>query len=142
MSLSRADGIEVASRSGYARVDPERTLAVAAPLLDCRVDAYELRAVLQGTALGIFHLGASFAMVLSATGCAWIASHYGWRWAFYVVVLPGIFLGLWSFFMREPGRGGTELSAPGNNRSSEFRYIITSSAPPLLREKPRAMASA
>jgi hypothetical protein len=46
VSLTRTDGIDVASRSGYARVDPERTLAVATPLLDCRVDAYELRAVL------------------------------------------------------------------------------------------------
>jgi len=29
----------------------------------------------------------------------------GWRWAFYVVVLPGLLLGLWCFFMREPRRG-------------------------------------
>lgn len=28
-----------------------------------------------------------------------------WRWAFFLVTLPGIALGLWSFFMREPGRG-------------------------------------
>jgi hypothetical protein len=46
VSLARPDGIEMASRSGYARVDPEQTLRVAAPLLDCRLDAYELRAVL------------------------------------------------------------------------------------------------
>ena len=36
-----------ATRPGPAgRVDPERVLRVAAPLRDCRVDAYELRAAL------------------------------------------------------------------------------------------------
>jgi MFS family permease len=29
----------------------------------------------------------------------------GWRWAFYVVVPPGLLLGFWCFFMREPRRG-------------------------------------
>ncbi len=28
-----------------------------------------------------------------------------WRWAFFLVTLPGLVLGLWSFFMRDPGRG-------------------------------------
>ncbi|HZU37544.1 MAG TPA: MFS transporter [Gemmataceae bacterium] len=28
-----------------------------------------------------------------------------WRWAFYLVVPPGLLLGLWCFFMREPQRG-------------------------------------
>jgi len=28
-----------------------------------------------------------------------------WRWAFYLVVFPGIALGICSFFMREPPRG-------------------------------------
>ena len=46
VSLSKGEKVELAGRSGYARVDPEQTLRVAAPLLDCRLDAYELRAVL------------------------------------------------------------------------------------------------
>jgi MFS family permease len=33
------------------------------------------------------------------------ARHESWRWAFYVVVVPGLVLGLLSFFMREPPRG-------------------------------------
>lgn len=34
----------------------------------------------------------------------------GWRWAFYVVVPPGILLGLWCFLMREPRRGSSHAS--------------------------------
>jgi MFS family permease len=33
----------------------------------------------------------------------------GWRWAFYLVVIPGIVLGVWSLFMRDPPRGQTDL---------------------------------
>ncbi|MCX6876895.1 MAG: MFS transporter [Verrucomicrobia bacterium] len=32
-----------------------------------------------------------------------------WRWAFFLVVVPGILLGLWSFFMKEPPRGQADL---------------------------------
>jgi len=34
----------------------------------------------------------------------------GWRWAFYLVVIPGIVLGTWSLFMRDPPRGQADLS--------------------------------
>jgi MFS family permease len=33
----------------------------------------------------------------------------GWRWAFYLVVIPGIVLGIWSLFMRDPPRGQADL---------------------------------
>ncbi len=33
-----------------------------------------------------------------------------WRWAFYLVVGPGVLLGAWSFFMREPPRGQADLA--------------------------------
>jgi MFS family permease len=36
----------------------------------------------------------------------------GWPWSFYMVVPPGIALGLWCFFMPEPQRGQTDTSAP------------------------------
>jgi MFS family permease len=33
----------------------------------------------------------------------------GWRWAFYLVVIPGIALGVWSWCMRDPPRGQADL---------------------------------
>jgi MFS transporter, Spinster family, sphingosine-1-phosphate transporter len=33
----------------------------------------------------------------------------GWRWAFYLVVIPGIVLGVWSWCMRDPPRGQADL---------------------------------
>ena len=39
-------------------------------------------------------------------------AHESWRWAFFIVTLPGIVLGVWSFFMRDLPRG-----EPGGKRS-------------------------
>ncbi len=37
-----------------------------------------------------------------------MAENYGWRWAFYVVVPPGILLGILSLLMRDPPRGAAD----------------------------------
>jgi len=50
-----------------------------------------------------------------------------WRWAFYLVVPPGILLGLWSFFMREPPRGQADLAHPvdtGRSRSRDYQILL------------------
>jgi MFS family permease len=38
--------------------------------------------------------------------------HLEWRWAFYLVVPPGIFLGVLCFLMREPKRGQADIGSP------------------------------
>jgi MFS transporter, Spinster family, sphingosine-1-phosphate transporter len=37
-----------------------------------------------------------------------VAEHWDWRWAFYLVVAPGILLGVLCYLMPEPRRGGAE----------------------------------
>jgi MFS transporter, Spinster family, sphingosine-1-phosphate transporter len=37
-----------------------------------------------------------------------MAVTYGWRWAFYVVVPPGVLLGVLAFLMRDPPRGAAD----------------------------------
>jgi MFS family permease len=64
-----------------------------------------------GTALG-YMLGEAVAE--SRIG-SWGEGAFGmkpesWRWAFYIVVVPGILLGVRSFFMREPVRGQADLA--------------------------------
>jgi MFS family permease len=36
------------------------------------------------------------------------ADHFGWRWAFYVVMPPGVLLGIACYLMREPKRGQSD----------------------------------
>ena len=61
-------------------------------------------------------LGYVFGGWISGSGLgAWGANLFGghtesWRWAFYLVVVPGLVLGAWSLFMREPPRGQADLA--------------------------------
>ncbi|HTU19624.1 MAG TPA: MFS transporter [Gemmataceae bacterium] len=60
--------------------------------------------------------------ILKATG--------SWRMAFYLVVPPGLLLGLWCFLMREPRRGQTELSSStARSRESWSDYLILLKTP-------------
>lgn len=60
----------------------------------------------------------------------WGASAFGakpesWRWAFYVVVAPGVALGLWSFFMRDPARGQADLAQAAPLAAVRWRdYLV------------------
>ncbi|HTS55053.1 MAG TPA: MFS transporter [Burkholderiales bacterium] len=48
-----------------------------------------------------------------------------WRWAFYLVVPPGILLGVWSFFMRDPARGQADLAQPVAPAAVRWRdYLV------------------
>ena len=51
----------------------------------------------------------------------------GWRWAFYMVVIPGIVLGIWSFFMRDPPRGQADLARgekPAKASVRDYRILL------------------
>lgn len=91
-----------------------------------QVLAWFYMAIPVATALG-YVIGDSVAK--SGLG-AWGESFLGlkaesWRWAFYMVVPPGILLGLWSFFMREPPRGQADLAQPAEVARSRSRdYLI------------------
>jgi len=51
----------------------------------------------------------------------------GWRWAFYLVVIPGIVLGVWSLFMRDPSRGQADLGCgekPAKVRGRDYLILL------------------
>ncbi len=91
-----------------------------------QVLAWFYMAIPVGSALG-YVLGEQVAK--SALG-PWGARTFGgspesWRWAFYVVVVPGILLGVWSLFMREPPRGQADLVRTAPATSVRWRdYAI------------------
>lgn len=71
-----------------------------------RVLAWFYMAIPVGSALGYVLGGWVAGSGLGEWGAAALgASPESWRWAFYLVAPPGILLGIWSFFMREPQRG-------------------------------------
>jgi len=91
-----------------------------------QVLAWFYMAIPVGSALG-YVLGDAVAR--SGIG-AWGHGVFGlqaesWRWAFFLVVVPGILLGLWSFFMREPPLGQADLAQAEPARQIGWRdYAI------------------
>jgi len=82
-----------------------------------RVLAWFYVAIPVGSALG-YTLGGQVAAVDPA--------NESWRWAFYLVVVPGLLLGLWSFLKRDPQRGAADDLAvpPGRARLKDYLILL------------------
>jgi len=66
----------------------------------------------RGRVLALFYVaipvGSALGFVLGGVVAHWNPAAESWRWAFYLVVVPGLLLGLWSVLMREPPRGAAD----------------------------------
>jgi MFS family permease len=85
---------------------------------------------IRGSVLAWFYaaipVGSALGYVLGGVVGGWL----GWRWAFFVVVPPGLLLGLWCFLMREPPRGQADIGAANRPRRAGLRdYLILASIP-------------
>jgi MFS family permease len=96
-----------------------------------RVLAWFYIALPVGSALG-YALGS---LVANSGIGNWSARWLGtgsesWRWAFFIVTLPGIALGLWSLFMKEPPRGEPGARKTGKTAAVPWRqYRILMQTP-------------
>jgi MFS family permease len=70
-----------------------------------RILSWFYLAIPVGSALG-YVLGGQIAELAGGDG-----NREAWRWPFYAVVLPGIALGVWALFMRDPRRGSAAALA-------------------------------
>lgn len=76
-----------------------------------RVLAWFYVAIPVGSALGYVIGDAVARSSIGTWGEATLGIHAAsWRWAFFLVVVPGILLGIWCFFMRDPRRGQADLA--------------------------------
>ena len=87
-------------------------------------DLYPVRK--RGRVLAWFYAAIPFGGALGyALGAETMRLTHNWRMAFYLVVPPGLLLGLWCFLMPEPRRGQVDLpSAVGPQRERWSDYLI------------------
>jgi MFS family permease len=79
-----------------------------------RILAWFYMAIPVGSALGYVLGGAVGASSIGELGARGFGIHAeSWRWAFFLVVPPGLILGLWAFFMKDPPRGAADGAAAG-----------------------------
>jgi MFS transporter, Spinster family, sphingosine-1-phosphate transporter len=67
----------------------------------------------RGKILSLFYIaipvGSALGYILGGQVTDWAGGD--WRWAFYVVVPPGLLLGVWCLFMKDPPRGQADAGA-------------------------------
>src|SRR6266446_4152426 len=83
----------------------EATLGPAALSLLSDYFPPRMRATVQGVYSSGIAIGSGLAFFLGG----WIGQNYGWRWVFYFLGFPGLFLSVVVFFLREQQRGRTEI---------------------------------
>ena len=91
-------------------------------------DLYPIK--IRGSVLAWFYaaipVGSALGYVLGGV----VAGSIGWRWAFYLVVPPGLLLGLWCLRMREPSRGQADTGQAAPARTARFKDYLTLRAIP------------
>ena len=91
-----------------------------------QVLAWFYMAIPVGSALGYVLGGAVAHSGIGALGARLLGLRAeSWRWAFYLVVIPGFILGALSFFHREPPRGQADLAEGSSPTRVQWRdYLI------------------
>jgi MFS family permease len=70
-------------------------------------------------ALSVFMLGLPVGIFLAYLISGRVAAAYGWRWAFYIALIPGLILAVLAFMIREPRRGAAEAHAAATAHHEE-----------------------
>ena len=84
----------------------------------------------RGRVLSWFYLAIPVGSALGFVLGEQVSAALNWRWAFYVVVLPGLALAAWSFFKPEPPRGQSDLAHAVEARAVKWRdYLILARTP-------------
>jgi MFS family permease len=89
-----------------------------------RILSYFYLAIPVGSALGYVIGGAVARSRISEWGAAIGIHAESWRWAFYLLVIPGIILGLWSFMQKDPPRGQADNIKIKARASRASDYLI------------------
>jgi len=80
-------------------------------------------------AVAIWMLGLPLGLGLANGAGGWILQNWGWRNAFYIAAIPGLFCAAAALMMREPVRGTKEGHAVGARRRSGNPYLLVLSIP-------------
>jgi MFS family permease len=80
-------------------------------------------------AIAIWMLGLPIGLGLANGAGGWILQNWGWRNAFYIAAIPGIFCAVAALSIREPQRGMVEAHAVGTRRRPGSPYRLMLSIP-------------
>jgi len=71
----------------------------------------------RGRIMAIFYAAIPVGSALGYVIGGLVGAHLGWRWAFYLVTPPGLFLGILCFLQRDPRGDGPQVAQQSSRRS-------------------------
>jgi MFS family permease len=83
-------------------------------------------------ALSIFMLGLPIGHTLCYPISGFMAYNFGWRYAFYVAMVPGLICAVGALMIREPVRGATETLNIGARRREGNPFLLVLGTPTML----------
>lgn len=83
----------------------------------------------RGAVLSWFYMAIPVGSALGFAAGGLIGSAFNWRWAFYIVTIPGILLGIWSFFMTDPPRGQSGAAGESKQHPGLKEYLALAKIP-------------
>jgi MFS family permease len=84
----------------------------------------------RGRVLSWFYMAIPVGSALGYVLGEQVAHRFGWRWAFYSVVIPGVALGIWALMRRETPRGQSDLRQCLKPQSVRWRdYLVLARTP-------------
>src|SRR5712692_6703190 len=86
-------------------------------------------ATTRARAVAIWMLGLPLGLGLANGAGGWILQNRGWRKAFYIAAIPGLFCAAAALMMREPRRGMKEAHAVGDRCRTGNPYLLVLSIP-------------
>ncbi|HYJ05032.1 MAG TPA: MFS transporter [Chthoniobacterales bacterium] len=92
----------------------------AAPTILADYFAHQMRGRIMAIFCGAIPVGSALGYVLGGV----INHQLGWRWAFYLVAIPGILLGLFCFFQKDPRTRTETLGRPERRRAGMEDYLV------------------
>lgn len=92
----------------------------AAPTILADYFALEVRGRIMAIFFCAIPVGSALGYVLGGV----ISHQLDWRWAFYLVAIPGIVLGLLCFFQKDPRTRGETLGRPERRRAGMEDYLV------------------
>jgi len=84
----------------------------------------------RGKALSVFMIGLPLGVALSFFCSGLLEHRFGWRFTFYISMIPGLALALLALLISEPARGGTEIHIiKGTAKRKGSPYLLVLSIP-------------
>ena len=80
-------------------------------------------------ALALFMLGLPLGIALSYLGSSLLEHRYGWRFTFYIALVPGLICALLALLISEPARGAAEVHKITSAKRKGSPYLLVLSIP-------------